>query len=209
MFNIISITDAKGTILRAEHIASGARFDIPEGTKQIAVDKDGEIYAYESGLATILEGHSGWSDDGYEGFVVQIGQIPNEPAYMAMGVFPLWRDSLTEVKVKAEPVKAVAHAKPGGALYDEIANPARLDGSALRAKVTEMLDRNMKNGVIGASRARHFLRDLGSEGFTFTNYRTADLVLILTHIGCNMSNTRDYIAFRAIDDAVHSVWGDA
>lgn len=198
-----------------EHIASGARYDLPDNTKQVAVDQDGEIYAYESGMAKVETGHTGWTDNGYDGFVKCIGKIPGDVENMPKGVFPGWRDSLTSIDaLRLSPEYGVrdavaVHAQPGGSIYEmAIAiSPPRLDGSQLRAKVTEMLDRRMKSGIVGATRARHFLSDIRSEGFTFENYRTADLVMVLLAIGCDLKLTRDYAAFRAIDDAVHEIWG--
>lgn len=192
-----------------EHIASGARYDLPDNTKQVAVDKDGEIYAYESGMAKIEDGHTGWSDNGYDGFVKCIGKIPSDQESMPKGVFPGWMDSLTNIDAlklspEYDPLQAPKQ-KPKG----EIAIAMRLDGSRLRARVTEYLDRNMKDNVVGSIRARHFLNDIRSEGFTFENYRTADLVLALVTIGCDLKLARDYAAFRAIDDAVHFVQGEA
>lgn len=169
----------------------GRSWNIPEKTKSVCFDKDGEIWAYESGDVHIIDGNAAWTDQASYGFVVQIGKVNADE------VAKIWRE---EIRID-QPVKQ-PNVKP-----EEPAEPAaRLDGSKLRAKVTQILDKRMKDGVIGAVRARHFLRDLGSEGFSFEGYRTADLVLVLTHIGCNLTLTRDYMAFRAIDDAVHEVW---
>lgn len=195
-----------------EHIASGARYDLPNNTSQVAVDQDGEIYAYESGMAKIEDGHTGWSDNGYDGFVKCIGKIPGDFENMPKGIFTGWRDSLTSIDaLRLSPEYGVRelvaeHAQPGGTIYEMISK-TRLDGSQLRAKVIESLDRKMKVGTVGAIRARHFMTDIRSEGFTFENYRTADLIMVLLVIGCDLKLTRDYAAFRAIDDTVHEVWG--
>lgn len=188
------------------HVASGARYDVPDNTKQVAVDQDGEIYAYESGMAKVEHGHTGWSDNGYDGFVKCIGKIPSDQENMPKGVFPGWLDSLTSIDaLKLSP----EYAPLGSKKKIEIATPVRIGGSQLRARVTEYLDRKMKDNVVGSVRARHFLSDIRSEGFTFENYRTADLVLALVTIGCDLKLARDYAAFRAIDDAVHFVRGEA
>lgn len=196
-----------------EHIASGARYDLPDNTKQVAVDQDGEIYAYESGMAKIEDGHTGWSDNGYEGFVKCIGKIPGDFENMPKGVFTGWRDSLTSIDaLRLSPEYGVRelvaeHAQPGGAIYEMISK-ARPDGSELRAKVIESLDRKIKAGNNpGARTARHHINDIRSEGLTFENYRTADLVMAMLSTGFNLTLARDYAAFRAIDDTVHEVWG--
>lgn len=213
MFKLYSIVDAKGESLSLEHVASGARYPLPEWAIQVAVDKDGEIWAYESGKAAIQDGGAGWQDNGEDGRIQHIGNIPNDDQNLPLGCFPNWRESATSVDaLKLSPEYGVSdvvakHSQPGGAVYEMISAPPRLDGSQLRAKVTEYLDRKVKAGVVGASRARHFLSDIRSEGFTFENYRTADLIMVLLVIGCDMKLTRDYSAFRAIDDAVHAVWG--
>lgn len=187
------------------HVASGARYDLPDNTKQVAVDQDGEIYAYESGMAKIEDGHTGWSDNGYDGFVKCVGKIPSDHENMPYGEFPEWRDSLTSIDaLRLSPeYDPLPEQKPKGKAS------VRLDGSQLRAKVTELLDRKLKDGAVGAIRARHLITDLRSEGFTFENYRTADLVMAMISVGCDLKLTHFYAAFRAIDDAVHSVWGEA
>lgn len=205
MFKLYSIVDAKGESLSLEHVASGARYSLPEWAIQIAVDKDGEVWAYESGKAAIQDGHSAWQDNGEDGRIQHIGNIPNDDQNLPLGCFPNWRESATSIDaLKLSPDYGLS-----GEVY-EVAiaiPPPRLDGSQLRAKVTEYLDRKVKAGVVGASRARHFLSDIRSEGFTFENYRTADLVMVMLVVGCDLKLTRDYEAFRAIDDAVHAVWG--
>lgn len=214
MFKLYSIVDAKGESLSLEHVASGARYPLPEWAIQVAVDKDGEIWAYESGKANIQDGHAAWQDCG-DGQIQNIGNIPNDDQNLPLGCFPNWRESATSVDaLKLSPEHAIrdavtGHLQPGGDIYEmAIAiSPPRLDGSQLRAKVTEMLDRRMKSGIVGATRARHLLADIRSEGFTFENYRTADLVMVLLAVGCDLKLTRDYAAFRAIDDAVHEIWG--
>ena len=185
-----------------EHINSGARYDLPDNTKQVAVDQDGEIYAYESGMASIQDGHTGWSDNGYEGFVKCIGKIHSDHENLPFGAFPNWRESLTNIDaLRLSPEYGVKPDK-------NVSRPARLDGSELRAKVIESLDRKIKDGnAPGARTARHHMNDIRSEGFTFENYRTADLVMVMLSVGFNLTLARDYAAFRAIDDTVHEVWG--
>lgn len=200
MFVLVRITNTSNGDVKfmVNHPASGENFEVPEWAKCIAADSDGEVFAYESTDIDIKDGHAAFTDNDVEGAVSKIGQIPER--YLVDGELEGWQWSKLDIEHETDAAKAAHNALISA--EEAMKSKAVLDGSRLRARVTEILDRKVKSGVIGAGRARHFLRDLGSEGFTFENYRTADLVLILTHIGCNLTLTRDYIAFRAIDDAV-------
>ena len=180
---------------------TGQQYTIPEGTKCVAVDSDGEIYAFENTAIYIdkdVADPQAWMDGG-EGFTFFVGRISQSMMDESGTFFKKWRESKVIAK---EPEKKFED------IVKNHGKPEVLDGSKLRAKVTEIVDRSGKRGEIGAGRARHLLRDLGSEGFTFENYRTADLILICTHIGFDMKLTRDYIAFRRIDDAVFQARGE-
>lgn len=179
--------------LRAEFIASGTRYDLPEGTRQIAVDKDGEVWAYESGQASILDGNSGWSDKCYDGFAVKVGSIPSDHLDND-GVFLAWRESSCVPVVPAIKIEPEASEAP--------VEPVKLNGRQLRGRVTEILDYEVKLGKPGSYRARTLLRDLSSVNFDFTDYSTVSLVVAMVELGFDLRLYRDMSALKAIDGAV-------
>lgn len=202
MFVLVKVTNTStGAVSHlVTHQESGENFELPSWAKCVAADSDGEVFAYESTNIDIKDGHAAFTDNEIEGAVTRIGQIPDH--YLVDGELENWQWSklIIEHEHDHDAATAAHNAERSAEFAAKV--DKKIDGSMLRARVTEILDRRMKDGVIGSIRARHFLRDLVSEGFKFDNYRTADLVLILTHIGCDLKLTRDYMAFRAIDDAV-------
>lgn len=200
MFVLVRVTNTStGKVSHLiSHQESGETFDLPEWAKCVAADSDGEVFAYESTNIDIKDGHAAFTDNDVDGAVTKVGQIPER--YLVEGELEGWQWSKLDIEREVDAATAAHNALLSA--EEAMKSKTVLDGSMLRARVTEILDRRMKDGVIGSIRARHFLRDLVSEGFKFENYRTADLVLILTHIGCDLKLTRDYMAFRAIDDAV-------
>ena len=160
-------------------------FEVPTWAKCVAADSDGEVFAYESMDIEIKVGRTAFTDNDSDGDLASIGKIPER--YLVDGELEGWQWSKLVIDREVESV-----TQPS----------AVLDGSMLRARVIEMIDHNMKANQVGARNARMVLRDVIKDGFTFKNYRTADLVLALVGLGLNLANVKDYNAFRAIDDAV-------
>lgn len=204
MFKLIVSTNDKGeTIRHVEHTASGGRYLLPSFAKQIAIDCDGDIWAYESGEARIGDALVAWVDGSEDGNIQNMGKIPSD--YLSeYGQYAHWRDSLAEV-VDLERVRVSADAAPAPAVKD--IKPA-LDGRQLLGKVTEILDQAIRNGLPGASSARAALRDLGSHGFEFSSYRTINLVQAFVEMGYDLRTVRHFNPLQAIDDAVHQARGE-
>lgn len=170
----------------AIHTETGARFGIPKGTKAIAADKDGEVWAYESGKPGIIDGQAGWVDEALDGFVVKIGQIPKS-GLQENGFLFGWRESMAVTA--AASIEVTEEKKP-------------LEGRYLRGRVTEILDYEVKQGKPGSGRARSLLRDLSSVNFDFTGYSTVNLVGAMVELGFDLRLHRDMVALKAIDGAV-------
>lgn len=187
MFVLVRVTNTtSGKVsYSVMHQESGELFELPDWAGCVAVDSDGEVYAYESNDVDVKDGHAGFTDNDAVGDLASIGKIPER--YLVDGELEGWQWSKLDIDREVESV-----TQPN----------AVLDGSMLRARVIEMIDHNMKSDQIGARNARMVLRDVIKDGFTFKNYRTADLVLALVGLGMNLANVKDYNAFRAIDDAV-------
>lgn len=200
MFVLVRITNtSNGAVkLMVNHPASGENLEVPEWAKCIAADSDGEVFAYESTDIDIKDGHAAFTDNDVEGAVSKIGQIPER--YLVDGELEGWQWSKLDIKHETDAATAAHNAL----LSAEEAQKSKvmLDGSRLRARVTEILDAKMRRSEIGARFSRFTLRDVVKDGFTFESYRTADLVLALVGMGLNLASLRDYRAFRDIDDAV-------
>lgn len=179
----------------------GRSWEIPENTACICFDCDGEFYAYESGDVEINQ-HGAWIDKAVDGFCVKVGQVQSFEISNSW-TQPIWLKS--EPKKKSNAQLAADNAeKAMQALMTTEAKPAKpiLDGGKLRARVTEILDKRIKDGKPGARRARTALRDLGSADFDFTNYSTMRLLTAFLDLGYNFQLYRDYTALESIESAV-------
>lgn len=200
MFVLVRVTNTStGKVSHLiSHQESGETFDLPEWAKCVAADSDGEVFAYESTNIDIKDGHAAFTDNDVDGAVTKIGQIPER--YLVEGELEGWQWSKLVIEREVDAATAAHNALLSA--EEAMKSKTVLDGSMLRARVTEILDRNMRNGIIGARTSRLTLRDLVKDGFNFEGYRTADLVLALVSMGLNLATLRDYRAFRDIDDAV-------
>ena len=169
---------------------------LPENTACVCFDEDGEIWAYESGNVTIPKGHKAWVDQASNGFVIQIGKTS------PLDVKGIWRKAIN-VKPNAQ-TDADNAEKSMQELIATEPKPVKpvLDGSALRARVTEILDKRIKDGKPSARRARTGLKDLGSAGFTFESYSTMALFTVLLDMGYDFRLHRDYTVIESIESAV-------
>ncbi|UGO53155.1 hypothetical protein HAZELMIKA_65 [Klebsiella phage vB_KaeD_HazelMika] len=179
----------------------GRSWEIPENTACICFDSDGEIYAFESGDVATNE-HGAWIDKSVDGFCVKVGKVHHAEVSDSWQQ-PIWLKSEPKKKSSAQ-VAADNAEKAMQALMTAESKPAKpiLDGGKLRARVTEILDKRIKDGKPGARRARTGLKDLGSAGFDFTNYSTMALFTFLLDIGYDFRLHRDYTVIEAIDSAV-------
>lgn len=196
-------TSGKVTYM-VHHPESGNTYDLPEWANVVAADRDGEVFAYESTLVHVDSlGKAAFVDDERNARVSKIGVIPS--GYMSDdGELENWQFSMLHIERPSAQESVASKAAREAGVQAKVAadSQAALDGSMLRARVIEMIDHNMKADKVGARNARMVLRDVIKDGFTFKNYRTADLVLALVGLGLNLSSVKDYNAFRAIDDAV-------
>lgn len=180
----------------------GRRWEIPEKTACICFDSDGEFYAFESGEVEINDHGTAWIDKADDGFCVQVGKVHHAEVSDSWQQ-PIWLRS--EPKKKSNSQAAADNAEEAAAMCSAIQIPEvkpLLDGGRLRARVTEILDKRIKDGKPGARRARTGLKDLGSAGFDFTNYSTMALFTFLLDIGYDFRLHRDYTVIEAIDSAV-------
>lgn len=200
MFVLVKVTNTStGTVSHlVTHQESGENFELPSWAKCIAADSDGEVFAYESTNIDIKDGHAAFTDNDANSALTKIGVIPER--YMVDGELEGWQWS--KLVIEREPDAATAAHNTERSAEEAAKSKVVLDGSMLRARVTEILDSKMRRGEIGARFSRFTLRDLVKDGFNFENYRTADLVLALVSMGLNLATLRDYRAFRDIDDAV-------
>lgn len=179
----------------------GRRWEIPENTACICFDRDGEFYAYESGDVEIND-HGAWIDKAVDGFCVKIGKVHHAEVSDSWQQ-PIWLKS--EPKKKSSAQDAADNTEK--AMQELMASEPKpvkpiLDGRMLRARVTEILDKRIKDGKPGARRARTALRDLGSADFDFTNYSTMRLLTAFLDLGYNFQLYRDYTALENIESAV-------
>lgn len=166
---------------------------LPENTACVCFDEDGEIWAYESGNAKIPKGCKSWVDQATDGFVVQIGKTA------PMDVKGIWRKAIVIKRAESEVAEKTAPAEPPEPKPEP---KSQLDGSALRARVFEILDKRVKDGKLGSRRARAGLKDLVLSGFSFDNYSTMTLFTALIDTGYDFRLRRDFSVIESIESAV-------
>ncbi|MGL5280532.1 MAG: hypothetical protein ACRC8W_02030 [Plesiomonas shigelloides] len=176
-------------------VAEDRRFWVlPENTKSVCFDEDGEIWAYESGNVTIPKGNKAWIDQGSDGFVVQIGKTA--PIDVKGKT---WR---TEIKVPSQAQCAADAARK--AIMEAEAPKPKADRRVLRGLVLDSITRDVEAGELGARNTAAIIRDL--DVATFNGYTTLKLVQAFALAGYDIRNTHTMKAFEAIDRKVQEAW---
>lgn len=157
---------------------AGDSYDIPEWAKFIAVDSDGQVFAYESKNIKLMDAF--WQDVGADE-QSRMNHIGN----MEFSQPEVWKETLTEIKVVVNQV----------VIKTQSLSPGRL-----RGRIIEIIDNLISKGDTGNSRAaRNMVGNV--EPTVFSNYTTMKLICSLASSGIDLRLTGSFLAAQIIDDA--------